>query len=366
MKKIINLGCMARILFGLMFMAVFLSFPSLVSAREESEPYKHVQIMPGEIAYLFELTADGKTLPIPVKAFRKIVAKKSRIEIRFNRDLMRESISFDEKRKKLENLKKYFVDRNIKEETELRALYIQQFLLESTGYQVSVSARVVPKSGVEYDLPVEGYTSIVKSVNEDKDGKKKTMTLDTILDRRLFRLDVDADTEDLKIVESIPDTTVFIPETKTSDGDRLIITVTNYHGISPKSSKWELELSDIGLYTKQEATLLLVKRRGDAVGDKDIENNFKPAPGSSFLFKWKSRNNWWNIIDPAIGVNGAFLDFRSDKDLEVGLGIVISLFNGILQFNYGWNLNVKDNRRYWAIGIGFLDISGKIKELKKG
>jgi len=364
MKNFNNPGYLARILFGLLFIAVFLSFPYLVSGKEKKDTQELRQISSGEITNLFELTADGKSLSIPTKTFRTIIAKNSRLAVNFNRDLMRKSLFYDVKRQDWEKLKEHFVDKNIEKDSPIRAGLIQQFLLESVAYQVSITARVISKSGVEYDLPVEGYTSLTESVNEDKGITKKKM--DTIMDRRLYRLEVDADTDNLKIVDSLPDTVVYIPETKTSDGDRLVITVTNHHGISPKSAKWELELSDIGLYTKQEATLLLVKRCVDAKGENDLENNFKPAPGSSFLFKWKSRNKWWNFIDPAIGVSGSFLDFRSDKDLEVGLGFVISLFNGIIQINYGWNLNVKDNRQYWSVGVGFLDITGKIKELKKG
>jgi len=362
MKNFNNPGYLARILFGLLLIAVFLSFPYLVSGKEKEDTQELGQISPGEIANLLELTVDGKSLSIPTKTFRTIIANNSRLAINFNRDLMRKSLSYDVKRQDWEKLKEQYVEKNIEKDSPLRAALIQQFLLESVAYQMSVTARVISKSGVEYDLPVEGYTSLTEIVNEKADQKKTIM----IMDRRLLCLDVDADTENLKVVESLPDTIVIIPDTKTADGDRLVITVTNYHGISPKSAKWELELSDIGLYMKQEATLLLVKRLGNAEEDKDLENNFKPAPGSSFLLKWKSRNKLWNFIDPAIGVNGSFLDFRSDKDLEVGVGIVFSLFNGLLQFNYGWNLHVKDHRQYWSIGLGFLDITDKIKELKKG
>lgn len=102
--------------------------------------------------------------------------------------------------------------------------------------------------------------------------------------------------------------------------------------------------------------------------------NWKPAPGASvtigFTFFTLGRTNrWslaklakiWNAIDPRIGINITLLDFDEDKNMEYGLGPVISILKGGIYIGTGWNLSTKRNKnRYVFFGISITQIAKKI------
>ena len=74
----------------------------------------------------------------------------------------------------------------------------------------------------------------------------------------------------------------------------------------------------------------------------------------------KSRSRFLLTVQPSFGINASFVDFDPDQDLEIGLGLVFSLFGSTIQVSYGWNLHVDDHRKYWAIGIGFVELADRI------
>jgi hypothetical protein len=54
---------------------------------------------------------------------------------------------------------------------------------------------------------------------------------------------------------------------------------------------------------------------------------------------------------------------QSSKVFDVGAGPVVTLFNGALQFSYGWDLNVEKRRTYVGIGFGFVKVIEKLQTL---
>ncbi len=90
----------------------------------------------------------------------------------------------------------------------------------------------------------------------------------------------------------------------------------------------------------------------DPNGSAGLSNRFQFAPAYSVLLKWGSRDHplYNRLIDAGIGLNLAILDFDSDDNPELGVGVVVSLIRDILQAGYGYNLN--DDRWYGFFGIG--------------
>jgi len=90
-----------------------------------------------------------------------------------------------------------------------------------------------------------------------------------------------------------------------------------------------------------------------------VSSNYKPVPGVSLLtsFAGNEKGDFWNILYPSIGVNLSYLDFYSNKDVEIGLGLIAGLFNNKLFFNIGYNLQAsKKKSLYWGVGFSFVNL----------
>jgi hypothetical protein len=69
-----------------------------------------------------------------------------------------------------------------------------------------------------------------------------------------------------------------------------------------------------------------------------------------------------NYNDPSFNVATSQFTNTNGTNVQVGAGIIGSLFDNKLQLSYGWNLNVERRRTYFAVGFGFIEIG---KELAK-
>ncbi|HEY7617181.1 MAG TPA: hypothetical protein VH744_10285, partial [Terriglobales bacterium] len=87
-------------------------------------------------------------------------------------------------------------------------------------------------------------------------------------------------------------------------------------------------------------------------------------------------NTFLRALGPGVGMNVSFMNFNdpsfdlaanqfvntSGTNVQVGAGIIGSLFDNKLQLTCGWNLNVERRRTYFGVGFGFIEIG---KELSK-
>ena len=90
------------------------------------------------------------------------------------------------------------------------------------------------------------------------------------------------------------------------------------------------------------------------------ENNFVAAPAVSYTYRYRSREQSrsgeiWNFFNPGLGLNAAALNFQSGG-VELGVGGVFTLFSDILQFGYGYNLQVDSDNEYIFIGLGIAEL----------
>ncbi|HMR00390.1 MAG TPA: hypothetical protein PKE39_15310 [Ignavibacteria bacterium] len=93
--------------------------------------------------------------------------------------------------------------------------------------------------------------------------------------------------------------------------------------------------------------------------DSFVSSNYKPVPGVSLLasFAGNEKSDFWNVLYPSIGINLSYLDFYSNKDVEIGVGLIAGLFNNKLFFNIGYNLQAsKKKSLYWGIGFSFVNL----------
>lgn len=265
---------------------------------------------------------------------------------------------------------------------ELQVAEVEQIFLVGNSFQLSVVARVAPIDGAPFDLSVEGYTDVrlTKATvsapsataaaeagtaqNAAADAAPTLRSVVTSTNIRPYRYEPRWDGQRLEVVlvDDVQDAVIHLPSDQLEDGDRIEITVVNYGPQRPRSYTWRVEVRDLGATLRTDPTLLLVQRGTAADGDQEAPSDYKPAPGTSFVWEVKTRKKWWNSLDFRFGVNGSFVDFRSDKDFEVGVGPVVSFANGLVQLTYGWNLHA-GGQPYWALGLGFLDIKERVAEL---
>lgn len=133
------------------------------------------------------------------------------------------------------------------------------------------------------------------------------------------------------------------------------------------------ELRPTGWRTSIDDSFILVQRvkQPSASTDSTISpSNFKGAPGVSFMVTYNDNgydSNWlrsfFNDIEPSFGVNVSYIDFSIEKDLEIGAGLILGLFNKTIFLNGGVNLNglsVDDNHPFYVgLGFSFLSLADK-------
>lgn len=242
------------------------------------------------------------------------------------------------------------------------------------AYEITVEARVIPRQGQPFDMPVSGYTTVREEIQEQPgkeaenesalDGGSATIerrTITTSVETRFFRLVCDSDAcEKLEIsTNTVQNAVVDLSAADLKEGDRVRVTVTNHSPVL-SSLTWEFEIRNMGVRRNESPTVLFIKRTDSPSGQNQLESNFKPAPGVSLLFGYTSRSRFWNWLGLEIGINGSFVDFVDNQSLEVGVGPAVSLLGGSIQATIGWNLNVDAGRFYWSLGFGFLDIAAQI------
>lgn len=174
-------------------------------------------------------------------------------------------------------------------------------------------------------------------------------------------------------LDQIVDADVLVGDTPADRGDQVVVfveLVRAAEGGEEEAVLWsrrKLQVVRRGLSDTVDAHLIFANRSSEPGGDVS-ETNFEASPSASWTLHDRmledrpDAESWasaWNTIDPGLGINVAALSF--EDSVEVGAGAHVSFFGDLVQAGYGWNLNVDDDRGYWSLGIGLvelLDIAG--------
>jgi hypothetical protein len=187
---------------------------------------------------------------------------------------------------------------------------------------------------------------------------------------------------------------ISLPDYQAKDGDRLKVTVESLPADSTTGGVpvvFEIAIKKYGAKTQWSPSLLFIRRLGvtDAEATPPAGStvaplnriNFAPSPGMTFGVAYFKRgrsgsDKFWRALGPGAGMNVTFMNFNDPSfdlatsqfvntngtNVQVGAGVIGSLFDNKIQFTYGWNLNVERRRNYWGVGFGFIEIG---KELTK-
>ncbi len=187
---------------------------------------------------------------------------------------------------------------------------------------------------------------------------------------------------------------ISLPDYQAKDGDRLKVTVESLPADSTTGGVpvvFEIAIKKYGAKIQWSPSLLFIRRLGvtDAEATPPAGStvaplnriNFAPSPGMTFGVAYFKRgqsggDKFWRALGPGAGMNVTFMNFNDPSfdlatsqfvntngtNVQVGAGVIGSLFDNKIQFTYGWNLNVERRRNYWGVGFGFIEIG---KELTK-
>ena len=185
---------------------------------------------------------------------------------------------------------------------------------------------------------------------------------------------------DPKNRERVPNTIIDPNRLSEKDVDLIEIRIINLK--TRERLVFFLRLREFGWRAKMTDTFMFFNRKG---GDpkKGVDAvKFSPAAGVTFGTSFLPRNGsnarkFWQELRPGFGLNASILNWKdrafdaetgqvsdttTGSKLNVGLGVQFSLFNNILMFTYGVNLQAERNRHYYGIGISIIQLNGAISE----
>jgi len=187
---------------------------------------------------------------------------------------------------------------------------------------------------------------------------------------------------------------ISLSSNKAKDGDQLTLRVEAQSSEGTTSgvpAVFAIAIRKYGAKVHLGSSFLFVRRLG--VRDSEANPpagsnvapinkiNFAPSPGVTFgiaYFKRGKRasDKFLRAAAPGGGLNVTFMNFNDSSfdqatqkfvnttgtNVQVGAGLIGSLFDNKIQISYGWNLNVDRRRTYFGVGFGFIEIG---KELTK-
>ena len=178
------------------------------------------------------------------------------------------------------------------------------------------------------------------------------------------------------LYQHVPDTILNLSGLRANDADQIEIRVTNIQ--TQESLVCILQPRQFGFRVGMTDSLLFLKRLSVSQQDGVTAVNFAPAPGVTYGATYLSRRpGFVRFLQPGMGFNVSFMSWKDpafdiatgkfvsgtkSSDLNIGLGAQFSLFNNVLLFNYGANLQAEQNRWYFGIGVSFVNLSTKIAQ----
>ena len=178
------------------------------------------------------------------------------------------------------------------------------------------------------------------------------------------------------IFPKVPDTILDPDKFEEKNVDQIEIHVTNRR--TKERMIWTINPRRFGFRAKTTDSVLFLKRLNSSKVDGVAAVNFAPSPGVTFGGNYLARKNRLvRALRPGIGLNATFLNWKDPtydpdakkyfpntrgSEVNIGMGVQVSLFNNVLMFSYGANLQAEQSRWYYGIGLSFVQLGGKIAE----
>lgn len=182
------------------------------------------------------------------------------------------------------------------------------------------------------------------------------------------------------IYQHVPDTLINLIGLGAHDADQIEIRVTNLQ--TQETVVRVLRPQTFGFRVATTDSLLFLKRLSVAEEDREAgldAVNFGPAPGVTYGGTYLSRGNeFLRFLKPGVGLTVSFMNWTDpafdlttskfvsgtkSSDVNIGLGAQFSLFNNVLLFSLGVNLQAEQNREYFGVGVSFVNLGSRVAQL---
>lgn len=280
------------------------------------------------------------------------------------------------------------------DKTELESIInaINQILeINDTSSDAKESEKILENFNNELTTPIEKLQEINKSSRFFNRPQFLYMPTDWYSNYSTHDTEQDTLTKYLSktIFKKLVFATIDLSKIKLSEDGSLHIYLNWKSNNLTSNSLSETNL-EIGKYTIKQTgctfeiadSFMLIERINESFGDNQTlsPSNFKAAAGASMLWTFKSsdpyfsQNSWQKLVNklqPSIGVNVSYLDFSTQKDFEIGTGVVLGLFDNNIFFGVGTNLHslrnitiqnpLNESANYFSIGFSFAKLSDRIR-----
>lgn len=162
---------------------------------------------------------------------------------------------------------------------------------------------------------------------------------------------------------SAPNTEIALDTTGILPGDRVQVKVTyrNADGDAPPPEQFTVLATQFGFYRKIDASLVFARPLEEPTPGAGKRWRPNAAATAHWFYRWRPLQDGslakpkraWNFVNPGFGIHAASLA-QGDDSVEVGLGVNVSLLDGMLSGGYGWNLSTE--KPYIYVGIGLLEV----------
>lgn len=163
----------------------------------------------------------------------------------------------------------------------------------------------------------------------------------------------------------LPHADVDLAGNKIERGERVDVFVSLVKENDPTGARenvasWVADVERIGWY--RDESLFAILSRGDS-GGLDA-TNWELSFAGSVTWSWyqdedRPLGELYSWFQPGFGIHLAALDQVAD-DVEFGIGMHVSLWEGLVIVGAGWNLTVDENNTYYLIGGDLLGWKDKI------
>jgi hypothetical protein len=248
-----------------------------------------------------------------------------------------------------------------------KVLATAQALPKDSKIEIRVEASITRAGATQNSpLPIDNYYILVR----DKSG---TVTDVTIVDQAIIN-------NGTEVSGFLPDAVIDLTSQALATGDQIRVRVSNLS--TQESIDKLLTVRDFGVIGDVKDSFFFLSRLGVSAKDpvEGVDNvNFGPAPGVTYLWTVSTRkNNFLRALRPSVGINVSFTDWddpafnqatgqfaagTNASDIEITSGIVGGVFDGLVQFTLGWNLNVEQKRKYFGVGFSFVNIVDRLGKL---
>jgi hypothetical protein len=243
-------------------------------------------------------------------------------------------------------------------------------------------------------LIVQDFHELIEQAND----RAKSSDCTIMMDKRGCGIDKIAEDKRKSAFDIL--TKLFAPgsislqSAKAADGNLLTLTVTAVGkdgGTAGIPAVFEISIKKYGAKIQWSPSLLFVRRLGVTNAEVTPSTgsttaplnrvNFAASPGMTFGIAYFKRGEsagtkFLRALGPGLGMNVTFMNFNDPSydlttgkfvnttgtNVQVGAGVITSLFDNKIQFSYGANLNVEHRRTYFGVGFGFIEVG---KELAK-